>query len=150
MATDIRGLYTNNRRREMNAVTLQLPYVMEDADLREGTAVVNSAAGDYTALTLPDGVLVKSITLIVSTGEEYAGAATVAATIGGTSVLAATTIAAAGVTESTTNLPLVTEGDADVVLTLAAVEASSDIANIKVVVEYIDYARATMSYIGEK
>jgi len=149
MATDLRGLFENNRRREVNAVTTAIPYVIEAADVREGTAEVVAASGDYTVLTLPAGVLLTSISLIMETDSLYGAASTAAISVGGSSVLAATAINAAGVTAATAPV-LVEGGSADVVITLVVAGTNTAESTVRVAYEYIDYARATMSYIGEQ
>ena len=151
MATDVRGLFQNNRRREAHAVTATIPSIIEQADLRSGTAAVTLASGDYTTLTIPANVIVTSVSLVVT--DPLAGgtvsAGTLAAKIGGTSVLTATTITAAGLTAGT-GFPLLVSGNgADLVVT-AAVTGIPETGGGQVVVEYTDFDRATMSYIGEE
>ena len=74
MATDIRGLFQNNRRREAHAVTCAVPFVLESADLREGKKQTELANGDYTVLTLPAGVIVTGANLIVEDDAVFDGA----------------------------------------------------------------------------
>jgi len=147
---DLRGLFQNNRRREVQAVVGQLPYSLEDADLREGTSEVVATNEAYTLGTLPTGIIVTGVQLIVETGSEFvAGTCDVA--IGSTTVIPlATDLTTAGITASD-DCPLLLEGDNDIVITPASltVDAGNAAANVKVIVEYIDYDRATMSFIGE-
>ncbi len=147
---NLKGLFENNRRRESQAITGKLPYSIEAANLREGTAEVVATNEAYTLVTLPDNVIVTNAFLVVETGSEFA-AGTCAVTIGGTTVIPSTTsLTAAGITASS-DAPLLLEGSNDVVITPAALTVTSANSNavVKVVVEYIDYDRATMSYIGE-
>ena len=148
MATDIRGRYENNRRRCKDAVTTQFPLVMQEADLREGTAEVHAVSGDYTALTIPGGVIVTGIRLVVDEAFDSATSATLAAAIDGTSVLAATDVKTLGLTNSTTNLPMLVTANADLVGTFAIVGAGT-VGNAKIVVDFVDYDGATLSYLGE-
>ena len=148
---DLRGLFANNRRREAQAAVGTLPYAIADADIREGTAAVVATNEAYTLLTLPDNILVTSVDLIVETGGEFvAGTATV--TIGATTVIPALTdLTTAGITSSD-DCPIIVEGSADVVITPASltVDAGNALAKVKVVIGYVDFDRATMSYIGEE
>jgi len=148
MATVLTGLYQNNRRREVCGVTGKLPFVLEAADLREGTAVVNAASGEYTLGVLPAGIVVTAAYLAVTTGEVYGAASTATIEIGSTTLLAATTIAAAGITAGT-SVPLLLDSEANLTVTLVVAGTATDNSNLNVVVEYIDYNRATMSYLGE-
>lgn len=148
MATDIRTKFQNNRRRETSAVTVSFPAVIEPAELRTATAAVVAASGTYTGVTLPAGTIVKGISLVVDEAFDSATSATLAATIGGTSVLAATNVKVLGLTTSTTNLPMLLTSNADLVGTFAIVGAPTK-GCAKIVVDYISYDGATLSYIGE-
>ncbi len=150
MATDIRGLFSNNRRRETNAVSGSVPFVLAPADLRTGTDVEEASNGGYTVLTLPAGVLVTGINAIIEEGNEFSSG-TFKATIGGTEVIpAATPLDTAGVVRSAAEHMLTTAGGADVVITLAGGPAGSEVSIVNLVIDYIDFNRATMSYIGEE
>ncbi len=143
------GLFSNNRRREAQAVVGTLPYAIESADLREGTAAVVATNELYTLLNFPDNVVITSVSLVVETGCEFA-AGTALVKIGSTTVIPATTVATAGITASD-DCPLLLEGDNALTVTpasLTVTDANAD-ARLRVVVEYIDFDRATMSYIGE-
>jgi len=148
---DLRGLFENNRRRETNAVVGELPYSIESADLRSGTAATVATNEAYTLVSVPSNVVVTNVFLVIETGSEFvAGTCTV--TLGGTEVIPAlTSLTTAGITASTA-APLLLEGAQDLVITPASLTVDSGNANAvaKVVVEYIDYDRATMSYIGEE
>ena len=103
MAKDIRGLYQNNRRREAHAVTCSVPFVLEEADLREGKPAVTLTTGDYTTLTLPGNIIVKSVNLVVTDAELFDGAGSkVAVKIGTVSAVADTAVDAAGLTKGVT------------------------------------------------
>lgn len=145
--TDLRGLFQNNRRREVNAVTTVVPAIIEEADVRGGTAAVVAASGDYTLLSIPAGSVVTAIYLVVD--DAYDVTATLAATIGGVSVLAATSVAAVGITTGTATPMLITSATEDVVATMDVTGTPTKGA-AKLVIEYVDYDRATMSYIGEQ
>ena len=106
-------------------------------------------SGDYTALTIPAGVIVTGVKLVVEEAYDSATSATLAVAIGGTAVLTATNVKAAALTDSTGNLPLLVTADADLVGTFAIVGATTT-GMAKVVVEFTDYNGATMSYIGEQ
>lgn len=147
MATDLRGKFQNNRRREASAVTVTLPAVLADADLRAGTSAVIAANGDYTGLTLPAGTLITGVKLLVDEAFDSATSATLAVAIGGTAVVTATNIKALGLTNATGNVPMVLTSSADLVGTFAFVGAPT-VGNAKVIVEYVSYNGATMSYIG--
>lgn len=148
MATDIRGLYENNRRREVNAVTSTVPYVLEPADLREGTAEVVVTSGDYLTISIPSGCVVTAADLVIESGAEFGTGSTAAISIGGSSVIPAHAIDVAGLTVGTT-VPVLIHGDSeDVVITVVAAGTSTEDSVIKVVIEYIDYTLATMSFIG--
>lgn len=149
MATDLRGLFQNNRRREAQAVVGTVPAIIEPADLREGTAEVVVASGDYTLLTLPNNVVVHNVYLVVDEAYDSATSATFTASIGGTSVFALPVNVKAVGLSAGTNVPLlVTGGTADVVATMAITGATTT-GTAKLVIEYVDYDRGTMSYIGE-
>ena len=147
---DLRGLFQNNRRREAQAVVGKLPYSIEPADIREGTDAVVATNEAYTLCTLPDNVIVTGAYLVVETGSEFV-AGTCQVAIGGTVVIPALTdLTTAGITASD-DAPLLLEGQNDIIITPASltVDEGNALAETKVVVEYIDYDRATMSYIGE-
>ncbi len=149
-AKDIKGLYSNNRRREINSVTCSLPYVLAPADLREGTAQsVVISADAYTALTIPAQSVIQSVYLIVEAGNEYGAASVVTVKVGATEVVASTTIAAAGITEGT-NIPLLVDGSAeDIIITPTLAGTSTDKSEVKVLINYVDYDLGTVSFIGE-
>lgn len=147
MAQDLTGLYENNRRREVNGVTGKLPFVLAPASLREGTAAVNAISDVYTLGKIPAGVVITGAYLVVTDAEVYGALSTATIEIGATTVLAATTIAAGGVTAGT--VPLLLDSAEDLKVTLVVAGTATDNSNVNVVVEYIDYNRATMSYLGE-
>lgn len=148
---DLRGLFQNNRRREVSAVTGTLPYAIEAADIREGTAEVVATNEAYTLITLPAGIIVTGVSLIVETGREFV-AGTVSASVGATVVIPLLTdLTTAGVTVSD-DTPIVLEADTDITITPASltVDAGNAKARVRVIVEYTDFSRATMSFIGER
>ncbi len=150
MAKDLRGLFSNNRRRETNAVTSSVPFILEPADLREGTAAVQVTSGDYTTLSIPSGCIVTQATIIVEEGAEYGASSTAAVKVGSTELVPATAIDTAGITIGSAVPILVSGGSEDVVITMVSTGTSTENSVVKVVVEYTDYDRATMSYIGEE
>ena len=85
--------------------------------------------------------------MVVTDAEVYGALSTATIEIGATTVLAATTIAAGGVTAGT--VPLLLDSAEDLKVTLVVAGTATDNSNVNVVVEYIDYNRATMSYLGE-
>ena len=148
MATDLRGLFQNNRRREHNAVTVTVPAVITPADLRTGTAAVLAAAGTYTLLTIPAGSVISRAYLVIDDAYDST-TATIAVSIGATAVLTATTCKVVGLTASTGGLPLLITAPPDVVAT-SALTGTVTTGTAKFVIEFVDYDRATMSYIGVK
>ena len=132
----------------MSAVTASLPYTISEADLREGTAAVVVTSGAYTLAGIPSGALVTGLQLIVDDAFDSATTATYALDIGGTSVLGATNVKVAGVTNSTTNLPLLLTSNEDLTGTLALVGATTK-GSTRVVISYITPDGATLSYLGE-
>ena len=149
MATDIKGKFENNRRRETSAVTAEFPLILEGEDIREGTAEVTLVDGAYTASTIPAGTIVTGLRLVVDEAFNSGTSATLSATIGGTSVLGATTVAALGLTDSTTNLPMLVTANADLEGTFTFVGTAATEGNAKIVIEYTTYNGATLSYLGE-
>ena len=150
MAKDLRGLYQNNRRREVNAVTVSVPYVLTAADLREGTAAVVATSAAYTTLTIPGGALITGVSLIVEKDVMYGTGSTAQVKIGGIEVVAATAIDAAGATASTA-VPILIEGlGEDVEVTLVVAGTPNEKAVARVVITYADYDLATVSFIGEE
>ena len=152
---DLRGLFSNNRRREVNGVTGVLPYSIADADIREGTVEVVLGNEASTLVTIPAGCLITEAYAVVETGSEFvAGEAIVS--IGSVAEVIGVAITpidltTAGVTSPEAVLPIITEADTDVVVTTTAVtvDAGNAKAQLRVVLAYTDYKRATMSYIGE-
>jgi len=148
---DLRGLFKNNRRREINAVVGTLPYAIADADLRTGDAAVVATNEAYTLVTLPAGTVVTGVNLLVETGSEFI-AGTCKVDIGATTVIPALTdLTTAGITASD-DAPLLLDAAYDVVITPASLTVAAGNANavVRVEIEYVDYNRATMSYIGEE
>lgn len=148
MATNIKGLFQNNRRREASALTATFPAVIESADLRAGTAEVVVASGDYTAATIPAGVVITNVFTVVDDVFDSVTSATLTGKVGATAVTAAVDVKAAGLTKSSTNLPMLVTADADFTGTFAIVGATTT-GTAKLVIEYITYDGATMSYLGE-
>ena len=150
-AKNITGLFQNNRRRETNAVTCSLPYVLASADLREGTAQeVVISADAYTALNIPANSIVERVHLVVEAGGEYGAGSTVTVKVGSTEVIASTTIAAAGLTSASV-IPLLIDGSSEpIIITPTLAGTSTEDSVIKVVVTYTDYDLGTVSYIGEE
>jgi len=150
MATDLRGLFENNRRREAHSVTGTVPAIIEQANLREGTAEVTVASGDYTLLSIPNNVLVTGISVVIDNAYDSATSATINAAIGATGIFtAAVDATTVGVTAGINFPLLVTGGTADLVATMAITGATTK-GTAKILIEYVDYDRATMSYIGEE
>jgi len=150
MAKDIRGLFQNNRRREAHAVTAALPFTLDTADLREGTPAVELASGDYTVLTLPMGVLVTGAYLVVEEDNAFDGTVTAQAKIG-TVALFSAAIDCTKIGPSlgkAASFPILTSTNEDVTVTMDVTSATK--GSVKIVLEYIDYNRATMSFIGEE
>ena len=147
MATDIRGLFENNRRRTVDAVTTTFPAVLQEGSLRDGTAATVVESGTYTALTLPKGVIVTGVKLVVDEAFDSATSATLAVKLGTTAVVAATTVKTAALTATNSNMPMLLTADTDVIGTFAITGATTK-GIAKVVIEFIDYNGATTSYIG--
>ena len=149
MATDLTGLFQNNRRRESHSVTLTLPAVLEQANLREGKAVVT--APDATAIilgVLPAGLIITDMCVVV-TDVMDAGITLKADLVDGattTPVVAAAPLDAAGLTKSATADPVLTVLDTQLVAELSGPVSKGA---VQIVINYTDYARATMSYLGE-
>ena len=149
MATDIRGLYQNNRRREVSAVVGALPFVLDDADLREGIAEVDIATGDYTVLTIPADMIITGVQMVVKEDNVFDGAGTtMSLDIGGATVVALTPVDVP-VFKDGVGLPLITTSATDVIFA-AVVAGSGTQGKVQAIITYIDYDRATMSYIGEE
>ena len=150
MAKDLRGLFQNNRRRESHAVVGTVPFVLESADLREGKKELDLTTGDYTLLTIPANVLVTGATMVVEEAGVFDGAGTkVSAKLGTVSIMGDAAVDAAGVTKGTAaSFPLLTTTEQDVIAT-ATVAGKGTKGVAKLVISYVDYGRATMSYIGE-
>jgi len=148
-AKNIKGLYSNNRRRETNAVTCSVPYVLGAADLREGTPQeVVITADAYTCLTIPANCIVTAVNLVIEAGAEYGTGSTVGVKLGAIDVITAGATDAAGLIAGT-NVPALVDGSSeDLIITPALAGTSTEDSVIKVVVEYTDYDLATVSYIG--
>lgn len=148
MATDLRGLFENNRRRETNAVTVSFPFNLGDADLRSGTPEKVMESGEYVGFTLPGGVIVTNAYLVVTDAFDGAGSS-IKVDIDTTNIIPALTdITTEGLTISAVTDMLVVE-PVDVKATMV-IDGSGTKGVAEVVIEYIDYKRATMSYIGEE
>ena len=149
-AKNIKGLYSNNRRRETNAVTCSLPYELAPADLREGTAVELVITGDaYTALSIPANCIVDSVSLVIEEGAEYGTGTTVGVKLGSVSIITGGAADAAGLVVGTNVPALVSGSSEDIIITPTLAGTSTSASTIKVVVKYTDYDLATVSYIGQ-
>ena len=153
MATNksLMGLFQNNRRREAHSVTCTLPAVISSADLREGTPVETLEAVTYDLLEVPANVIITDVCLVVVDVMDKAVTATLdlADATAPVSLLAATALDAAALTAGT-NLPVLVTVPTKLTATVAGTVAGLTEGTAKFVVSYIDYDRATMSYIGEQ
>ena len=144
---NLRGKFQNNRRREANVVTITVPVEVEGADLREGKAPVTLAPADLVqCLDVPAGVIITSVYLAITTPSTVA--ASVKFDIGADALMADTPINAAGLTNDPAFVPLLVTDPQTIVCTMGGAAATDGEASL--VVEYFDYTRATMSYIGEE
>lgn len=146
MATDLRGLYENNRRRETSAVTVSFPFVLGESDLRAGTPAETMVSGEYIGFTLPGGVIVTNAYMVITDAFDGVGS-TIKVDIDTTTIIPAlTSLTAEGLTISAVSDMLITE-PVDVKATVV-IAGSGTKGEAEIVIEYIDYKRATMSFIG--
>lgn len=148
MATDVRGLFGSNRRREVNAVTCTLPYVIGSEDIREGIAEVVLASGDYTVLTIPGNVILNTLSLVVPPGATFGVGSTATVLVDGSVELPDGAIDSEGLDVAAT-MPMYLSSPSDIVIRLALAGTSTEAACVKLIMEFIDFDRATMDYIGE-
>ncbi len=146
MATkNLRGLFQNNRRREAHSVTISIPALIEPADLREGTPDEFIVAGDtLELLEIPGNVIITDMCIVVT--DPMDAGVTLKADIDVTPIIAAGDCATVGLTKSATTDPiLVTQPT----LITGVITGTPTVGSVDIVISYVDYKRATMSFIGE-
>jgi len=127
-------------------VTLTLPAVIEAADLREGTPAIEAVVGEtYTLGTLPAGIIVTGVCIVVT--DVMGTGVTLKSDMGSAPLVAAADCATVGLTMSTTTDPVLLTTATDVT---AEITGNPTGGSVSVVIDYTDYERATMSYIGEQ
>jgi len=151
MATlDLKRLFGNNERRERSAVTATVPFVIAPADIREGVAEEVLVSGNtYTVATIPSGVVITALYLVVDDAFDSATSAAFAVSLDGVAKIAAGNGAAIGIVETDVAFPntLVTGGSVDITVVPTLTGATTK-GSIKVVAEYLDYRRSTKSFVS--
>ena len=146
MATkNLRGLFQNNRRREAHSVTITIPALIEAADLREGTPDEFVVAGDtLELLELPGNIIITEMCVVVT--DPMDAGVTLKADIDAASIVVAADCTTAGLTKAATTDPILVTAPT---LITGVISGTPTIGSVDIVISYVDYKRATMSYIGE-
>jgi len=155
MATkSLMGMFQNNRRREAHSVTCTIPAVIATADPREN--IPNDeliAVGDVLELLeIPANVIVTEACIVV-TDPMDSTTCTLKLDIDTIVLAAAAPVAAdntSALVDASTNLPALITAPTKVTATVVALTGILTRGSAKLVLSYIDFDRATMSYIGEQ
>ena len=145
MNKDLKGLFQNNRRREAHSVTLTIPAMIAPADIREGTPAEFVVAGDILELIeLPANIIITDMCVVVT--DPMDAGVTLKADIDTTSIVAAAACDTVGLTKAATADPVLV---VEPTLVTAVITGTPTVGAVQIVISYVDFKRATMSYIGE-
>ncbi len=148
------GLFQNNRRRESHSVTCTLPAIINSADLREGTPAETLDALTYDLIEIPANVIITDVCVVVTDVMDVAGTATLdlddAAGVVNFLTAGVALETAALTAGDTSKLPVLVTSPTKISSTVTGAGAALTKGEMKFVISYIDYDRATMSYIGEQ
>lgn len=146
---DISTRFGNNKRREASAHRGILPYVIQEADSRQGIVKeIVLTATDYILGTIPANVIVTKAYLNVTEAYTAATTATVTVNLGATALFTNVDVKTVALTASAIT-GVLTSAPSNIVAQFAFVGAETgEIGELEVVIEYIDYNRDTGSYVS--
>ena len=147
--TDLKQRYENNKRRETNSATMNLPSLLGEAYRGTAKEVVLTAT-EYFVGKLPANIMVTAVKYLVTEAYTNATSAVGSVELGTTVLDAAVNLKVVGASLGTLAAPayLTAETTVSVTPTFVGAATNDEAGIFKVIIEYNDFDRDTGSYIA--